>query len=66
VKTKSNLLTANKKQANKACTGRRGFCGTYGKQFSGVEFISAPKQNPRHPSAMLRERKPLGAPTYNV
>jgi len=36
-------------------------CGTYGKQFSGFEFFLLPSRVHARPSAVLRERQPLGA-----
>src|SRR3989304_1659231 len=46
-------------RANKACTGRWGFCAIY-KHFSGFEFSLLPNRVHARPSAMLRECKPLG------
>ena len=42
-----------------ANTGRWGFCAIY-KHFSGFEFFLLPNIVHARPSAMLRERKPLG------
>jgi hypothetical protein len=38
----------------------RGVCGTYGKHFSGFEFILLPNIVHARPSAMLREHQSLG------
>ncbi|MDP1716153.1 MAG: hypothetical protein Q8L41_15555 [Anaerolineales bacterium] len=51
-----------KNAPNKACTDEVGFCGTYGKHFSGFEFSLLPSRIHARPSAMLRERKPLARP----
>ena len=49
------------KMANTACTGRWGVCGTLRvEHFPRFEFFLLPSRVPVRPSAMLRERKPLG------
>ena len=52
-KTKNG--SESKQQANKACTGRWGFCAVY-KQFSGFEFSLLPSRVHARPSASNANR----------
>jgi hypothetical protein len=52
-------MMAQHRVAKKAYTGRWGFRGIF-KHFSGFEFFLLPSIVHARPSAMLRERKPLG------
>jgi len=52
-------MSACSRTPNKACTGRWGFCGFF-EYFSGFEFFLLPSRIHARPSAMLRERQPLG------
>jgi hypothetical protein len=45
----------NQKRANKACTGRWGFCAIY-KQFSGFKFFLLPNRIHARPSASNASR----------
>jgi hypothetical protein len=57
----TGLESYNQKRANKACTGRWGFCGIF-KYFSGFEFFrsrteSTPAPAPVTPTVSLLRRK---------